>query len=160
MASRDPDFCRTWESGYWGEGVEPLDCWASFAKQPTPALKKLFLRCSWCPSCHTLSFCRERGYWKEELLFTKVRLTAVPLVQGPTWNSRSQPCPEHTCKGGGPSTMQDSVPNRQPERAPRERHGGAVRARRGSLGPKDRDFWLPPRGGEGRGHSRRLRAQR
>lgn len=51
--SRDPDSCRTWGSRYWGRGAEPLDCWASFARQPSRALKKLFLRSSWCPSCHT-----------------------------------------------------------------------------------------------------------
>lgn len=143
-----------------GGSAEPLDYWASFARQPSQALKKLFLRSSWCPSCHTLSCCQERGYWKEELLLTKVRLTAFPLFRVLLGAPGPSHALKHTCKGGGPSAMQDSVPNRQPEKAPGERQGGAVRARRGRLGPKDLDSWLPPRVGEGRGHSRRLRAQR
>lgn len=134
---------------------------ASFAKQPSLA-QKWFLRSSWCPSCCALGFCPGSGYRKEDPLFSRSQSVwlHLPPVQGPTWSSRSQACPERTCEGGGPSVRQGWAPDPQPERAPGERQGGAVRTRRGALGPQDLDSWVPAREGGGRGHSRRLRVQR
>lgn len=86
-------------------------------------------------------------YSKEDPTFTRASIWLHFPVWGPTWSSRSQPCPEHTCKGSGPSEMQDCAPDLQPERAPGERQGGAMRAQRGGRF-KDLDSWVVPRAGE------------
>lgn len=119
--------------------AEPLISWASFAKQPSRALKKLFLN---CPSCCTVSFWRERGYRKEDLPFTSASAWLdFPLFRAPPGATGPSPDPSIPVEVGVPRKCRTVLQIGSLS-------GRLGRAPRVGLGPKDLDSWAPPRADE------------